>query len=308
MTGAQAGAARWSTLGLLLVMGAAWGLEFSLIKLATQAGYPPVGVLLVSLALIAAAFWLLLALRRSWFAPTRKVLVFLFVVAMLGYVLPLLAALWAAPRVPAGVMSLIASFTPVVAVAAALATRSEPVSPRRILAIVLGLASAVVVLLPHASLSEMEMPEGGSLVWLLVVFVVPLTYGIESIYVSVAWPEGLDPLQIAAGQSVVALLAVLAIQLLFGAPIPFDPAWPAGQLAVPAVAACVLVEVLLYFVIIGRSGGVLVNFSMYVSLCAGLLWGAVIFGERLDAGLWIALALLAAGLACTVRWRAGADR
>ena len=44
------------TLGLLVIMGAAWGLEFSMLKLAVEAGYPETGVLLVTLALVALVF------------------------------------------------------------------------------------------------------------------------------------------------------------------------------------------------------------------------------------------------------------
>jgi len=287
-------------LAMLVAMGAAWGLEFSLLKLVTEAGYPGPGVLLVTLAVIAVAYLALLTLRRRLFRPTPRSLAFFVVIALLGYVLPLLAALWAAPRVPAGLMTLIASFTPVVSVVTALAFRTERVSARRLLAVALGTLAAAIVLLPEA-----DLPGYGRLGWLLLVFVVPLTYGVESVYVSVAWPEGLDPLQVAAGQSVAAFLVLLPFWLLFGVPIPYDAAWPATQLAIPLVALCVLVEVLLYFAIIRASGGVLVNFNMYISLFAGFAWGWAIFGERHGAGVWLAVAVLAAGLALTVTGRAG---
>ena len=295
MTPPAANTSRWSILGWLLLMGAAWGLEFSMLKLAAEAGFPGTGVLLVTLALVAAVLCAILTLRGGWFLPDGRTFVFLLVIALLGYVLPLLAALWAAPRVPAGTMTLIASFTPVVTVATALLLRTEAVSARRIVAVGLGLAAALLVLLPEASL-----PSGGSLIWLLVVFVVPLTYGVESVYVAVAWPQGIDPLQVATGQSLVTLVLLLPIHLAFGGAITYDPAWPAGQAAILVVAACVLVEVLLYFLIISRTGGVLVSFSMYLSLFAGIAWGWAIFGERLGAAVWLATAVLAAGLALTV--------
>lgn len=284
-----------STLGWLLVMGAAWGLEFSMLKLAAEAGFPGPGVLLVTLALIAVVFCVLLTLRRGWYRLTRRVLVFLAVVSLLGFVLPLLAALWAAPHVAAGTMTLIASFTPLVTVATALAFRTERVSPRRILAVVLGLAAALLVLVPEA-----RLPSGGNLLWLLVVFVVPLTYGVESVYVSATWPPGLDALQVVTGQALMTVLMVLPVYLLAGEPLVYDPAWPVGQSAILVVAACVLIEVVLYFVIISRTGGVLVSFSMYISLFAGIAWGWIIFGEQLGITVWIAIAVLAVGLAMTV--------
>ncbi len=293
--------ATWTAFALLVPMGAAWGLEFSMLKLAARAGYPEAGALAAMLAIVAAAYWVAIAWRGAWFRPTRRIVVFLLAVATLGYVLPLLAALFAARHVDAGVMTLVASFTPIVAVATALAFRTERVSPRRVLAVVLGMASATIVLLPDAG-----PPQAGALAWLLVVFVVPLTYGVESVYVSVAWPDGLTPLQIGAGQALVALLAVVPIHLALEPPMAYDPDWNAGQIAIAVMAACLLVEVFLYFFIIRATGGVLVSFGLYVSLFAGIAWGAVLFGERLDAATWLAVGVLAAGLALAAP-RAGAS-
>ncbi len=298
MKARHVGPATWATLGLLLVMGAAWGLEFSMLKLATQGGYPEIGILLVALVIVAVVFWAIIAVRRAWFRPRRDIVVFLFVLAMLGYVVPLLAVLWAAPHVPAGIMTLIVSFTPVVTVATVLALRTEPVSRRRVLAVALGCVAALVVLLPEAG-------DGwdGAIAWLLLVFVVPLTYGVESVYVSVAWPEGIDPLQVGAGQSVAAVLAVIPIQLIYGEPIVYDAVWPIAQVAIPLVALCILVEALLYFVIIRATGGVLVNFSMYISLFAGFAWGWAIFGESHGWHVWFAVAVLVVGLSLTIPQR-----
>lgn len=295
MKAKHVGPATFATLGLLILSGAAWGLEFSMLKLATEGGYPEIGTLLAAMVAIAVVFWAAVALRGAWFRFRRDAVVFFLVVALLGYVLPLLAALWASSHVPAGLMTLIVSFTPVVTVAVVLLLRTEPVSPRRIAAVGLGLLAALIVLVP-----ESEGPTGGALVWLLLVFVVPLTYGIESVYVSVAWPDGLDPLQVCAGQSLLAVLTLIPIQLVYGEPMPFDSSWPMAQLAIPVVAACILVEVLLYFVIIRQTGGVIVNFQMYIALFAGFAWGYAIFGEQHGLHVWIAVAVLVVGLALTI--------
>ncbi|MBT6206029.1 MAG: DMT family transporter [Rhodospirillaceae bacterium] len=295
MTTDAAARATWSTWGLLVLMGAAWGLEFSMLKLTAEAGYPPIGTLMAALAMVATAYWTVLIWRRAWFRVNCEVLLFLLMIAGLGYVLPLIAVLWAAPHVDAGLMTLIASFTPIVTVATAVLFRTETVSWRRILAVMIGLASALLVLVPQA-----HLPEAGILGWLLLVFVVPLTYGVESVYVSVYWPQGLTPLQIGAGQSLVALLAVIPIHFLTEDPMVYDRGWNMGQIAIVIVAACLLVEVVLYFVIIRDTGGVLVSFGMYLSLFAGIAWGVIIFAERFDALTWLAVAVLVIGLSLTM--------
>ncbi len=50
-------------LGLLVIMGAVWGLEFSMLKLAVEAGCPESCVLLVTLVLVALVFWIVIAAR-----------------------------------------------------------------------------------------------------------------------------------------------------------------------------------------------------------------------------------------------------
>ena len=45
-----------ATMGWLIVMGAAWGLEFSMLKLAVEAGLPEIGILMVALVLVVVAF------------------------------------------------------------------------------------------------------------------------------------------------------------------------------------------------------------------------------------------------------------
>src|SRR5690606_23133853 len=159
-------------------------------------------------------------------------------------------------------------------------------------AVVLGLAAALLVLVPEA-----RLPSGGNLLRLLVVFVVPLTYGVESVYGSATFPPGLDALQVGTGQALMTVLMVLPVYPQAGEPLVYDPAWPVGQTAILIVAVCVLIEVVLYFVIISRTGGVLVSFSMYISLFAGIAWGWAIFGEQLGITVWIAIAVLAVGLA-----------
>tara|TARA_B100000676_G_scaffold14190_1_gene12773 strand:+ start:2906 stop:3853 length:948 start_codon:yes stop_codon:yes gene_type:complete len=285
-----------ATMGWLIVMGAAWGLEFSMFKLAVEAGLPEIGILMVALVLVVVAFGAVIAWKHAWFRLNAEIIVFLIVVAVLGYVLPLLAALWAASHVGAGMMTLIASFTPIVTVATALLFRTEHVSLRRILAVTFGMIAGLMVLAPGVDLTGSR-----NFGWLLLVFVVPLTYGVESVYVWVKWPAGLSPLQIGAGQAAIALLGVIPLHLLTEPAMAYDPAWPVSQWAVILVGFLVLVEVFLYFAIIRDTGGVLVSFSFYISLFAGIAWGVTIFGEVFDWVTWIAVVALMIGLALTVQ-------
>ena len=128
----------------------------------------------------------------------------------------------------------------------------------------------------------------------------PVCYGIESIYVDRRWPEGFDIWQIGFGEAAAALILVAPLVLLFGEPWP-ELAWTSAETGIVLFSLIGLVEIVLYFWIISRTGGVLVNFCVFAALFAGIGWGMVIFGETHDASLWGAAAFLVAAMALLAR-------
>ena len=177
---------------LVLVQGAAWGAQFSMLKLAILGGYDEITVLFIALILITISYFMVVLIRRSLFRLTKEILIFFGVTAILGYVVPLLAVLYAAPYLPAGIMTLIACLTPVVTISVALLFRTEKVSVGRVIAVILGMIATVLVLAP-----ELTLPGLGAVKWMILICLVPLCYGVESIYVAARWPANLDAWQVA---------------------------------------------------------------------------------------------------------------
>ncbi|NNF80367.1 MAG: DMT family transporter, partial [Rhizobiales bacterium] len=227
--------------GFLLIMGTCWGLQFAMLKLAAGGGYSELAVLVLAMALLSVVFMAVLVARRQLFRLTAERIGFLLVTSILGYLAPLWAALYAASHLPAGILTLMASLTPVATVAFALSLRTEVVSLRRIFAVVLGAAAVCLVLWP-----ELELPGFGKLHWLLVALVMPLCYGVESIYIARFWPSGMTPLQAVTGETVMALALVVPIFLVAGGPLP-APHWGAAELAIGLFVAAGVVESMLYF-------------------------------------------------------------
>ncbi|NQV45232.1 MAG: EamA family transporter [Rhodospirillales bacterium] len=191
-----------------------------MLKLATMGGYDELTVLFVSLLLIAVFYVLILILRRGLFRLSLERFVFLVVISLLGYVLPLLAAVYASPYVPAGVMTLMVSLTPVVTVATAVLFRTEAVSLNRAMAIAMGAATVITVLLP-----AFEIPDGQLFGWMVLMLVVPISYGVESVYVSAYWPDGLDVIQVGTGEVVLSAVMVLPLYLIWGEAPTFEIDW-----------------------------------------------------------------------------------
>ena len=271
---------------LVIVQGTAWGAQFAMLKLAAEGGYDQITVLFIALFLLSFCYFLIILMRRSLFRVTLEIGTFLVITALLGYVVPLAATLHAAPHLPAGIITLIVCLTPMVSIAAAMLLRTERVSPVRLAAVVLGMAAAVLVLA-----QQLVLPGLGVLEWMLLVGLVPLCYGIESVYVAARWPSGLDVWQVGFGEAAVAALLVVPLVVVFGEPIP-AMAWTSAETGIVFFVLVGLIEVVLYFWLIQKTGGVLVNFCVFTALFAGFAWGMVIFGEDHGAVVWGAAGVL----------------
>jgi drug/metabolite transporter (DMT)-like permease len=284
-------------------MGALWGLQFAMLKLAAAGGYPDHVVLMVALLLLSLIFT---GISLAVGQPPRlsvSLMPFFVVTSLLGYVFPLLAVLFAASELSAGLLTLIACMAPVVAISLALFLRTEHVSPPRIAAVLLGVVSVAMILIP-----ETELPNWGKSVWILAALIVPLAYGIESVYVAARWPKGLSALQAVTGETLVAALIVAPIVMIGSGPWPSAFSWTNAEVAILVFVGAGVAESLIYFSLIQKTGGVFVNFGTFVSLFAGIAWGIVLFGEVHSAMTWAAVAVLAAALFIASRRSRSIDR
>ena len=287
---------------LLLALGLIWGLQFAMLKLAVESGYPELHVLMLAMVLLSIIYAVILVVRGGAFSVNRERFIFFTVVAILGYILPMGATLYAAPYVPAGILVLIASLAPIFTFAVALGLRTEYVSRTKIGAMVLGTLSAVLVLAPEA-----ELPGHGALVWMLLAFVIPLCYGVESVYVAAKWPAGLDVVQVGFGEALGAAVLMIPLLIIFGEPTSFVIHWSVAEFAIVTFVLCGVFDVLIYFYLVQTTGGVLVSFGTSIALFAGIGWGIVIFSETHPANVWWAVAILvgALSLVCVDTLRGG---
>ena len=273
---------------LLVVMGVMWGLQFAMIRLAALSGYSDLAVIAISLVLLALVFSVISVAKGEAFRPGARAIAFFFVTSCLGYLVPLTATLHAASALSAGLLSLFASLAPVAAIFFAILLRAEKVSPSRFLAVGLGVLSVAIVLLP-----ELELPGRGQFYWMLAASVCPLSYGIESVYVKKFWPPGLSVLQVMTGETVAAALLAMPAFMLLGSPLPDAEGWADGETAILIFVAAGVVEGLIYFNLIKKTGAVFVNFGASISLFAGIAWGIVLFSETHLAITWVAAFVLA---------------
>ncbi|MEM7293590.1 MAG: EamA family transporter, partial [Pseudomonadota bacterium] len=184
-------------------MGSLWGLQFAMLKLAVGGGYSDIDVLLLALVLIAVIYSVVLTLNRQWFVPTIPLGFFLLSIALLGYVVPLWATIAVADEISAGLIALMACLTPVLTVSLALLVRAENVNRQRMMAVGLGFLSILLILIP-----QLELPDRGVFWWLCLALLVPISAAIENVYVATRWPENINPFQLVAGETIIAVVLV----------------------------------------------------------------------------------------------------
>lgn len=279
---------------VLLVIGAAWGLSAPMIKIATDASFPPVAIIVwqAGIAVLVLGLGLSLTGRLRGLPLDARHLRLYAVVGLFGMALPSWASYSATAFLPAGIISVVISLVPVFALPLALALGTERFEARRMAGVALGGLAMVLLIGPDASL-----PDPALWVWVPVAALAPFFYAVEGAYVFGAGAVRSSALQTLWAGYLVSLGGALPLALLDG--VPLLP--PAG--AGVAMAAFVLAGLLGigayagYLWLIQRTGAVFGAQVAYTVTGMGVLWAMLLLGERYSLWVWGALALLVAGLA-----------
>jgi drug/metabolite transporter (DMT)-like permease len=235
---------------------------------------------------------LIVAWRRQPIPLTRRALTFALVVAVLGTLLPNVAFYLAVERLPAGVMSVVISAVPILALPLAVALGRDRLDGPRVVGVVLGLAGVAVIAAPGAALPDPSLAP-----WLLVALLGPLLYAVEANFVASTGTAGLDPAQAIFLASLMSVLLSGALALGTGQVIDPREPWGSPEWALTSMAAISALTYVAYVWLAREGGAVFASQLSYVVTVSGVLWAAVLLGERPGPGLWLALALLLGGLA-----------
>jgi drug/metabolite transporter (DMT)-like permease len=277
---------------LLFVLGAAWGLQLTLLKGTAEASLSELSILSISLVLLAGGFGAALSLRRLWFRPKTSHVRFFVISGLFGYVVPLGGVLLIAERLAAGLIVLYTeALVPVFTILIAVMLRTERLTSTRAAAIVLALSGVAIALWPELMLSA-----DARLEWLLLVLVIPAAYAIDGIYVSANWPKDLNALQVVTGEAAAGTVMLVPLWIITegGAPIPASMG--PGEWAMLGFVLVSYLEVYLYFHLLKTSGAVLVSYGCFISLLSGFVWGMVLLEEQYRASITFAVVLVVAGL------------
>lgn len=276
---------------LLLFAGTAWGSTVVLAKLATAGGHHPLGLALwQALILVALLGARQAALRRPLPLSWRHA-AFYLTCGLCGAVIPHTASFYAAQALPAGVLAIVLSTSPLMTAALAVALGSERATALRLLGLLLGLAGVVLLVAPDSSL-----PAPGLVAWVLVAALAPLCYAVEDNVIDLRMPRDCDAFGALLGFSLAATLVLAPLVWATGTGIDLTRRWGVAEAAMLAMALAHLFAYTSLIWLVIRAGPVFASQIGYVVTLSGIGWGMLVFAERHSGWVWAALLLLLLGV------------
>ena len=160
----------------LLFMGTAWGLSFSLGKIAVENGAKPFGISQFQVMLSGLILLVITFVRRKPMRDMFDKIGFIFIIAMLGAAIPGVLFYYAAPHVPAGVLSITVALIPLMTYGFSIPLKMEKFSVIRFMGLVFGVIAICFIALPENSL-----PNRAALPWIMLAWSSALCYAVENI-------------------------------------------------------------------------------------------------------------------------------
>lgn len=282
---------RWFFVAVLVWLGVGWGSTHPLGKIATETGHGPFGLIFWQQVVMVVVLGAIALVRRKGMKLTGPAILFYVIVAVLGTIVPNGTFYTSVAHLPSGIMSIIIAMIPMLAFPMALALGTDRFSALRLVGLGLGLTGVALLAAPGAAL-----PEAAMLAWLPVALVGPLFYAMEATYVAWRGTEGMDALQAMLGASLAGLILCAPVMLVMDQ--GYSP-WPLGRddLALALSSALHALLYASYVWLAATAGSVFAAQSSYLVTAAGMIWAMLLLGERPNATVWLALAVMLAGVA-----------
>lgn len=277
--------------GILILLGAAWGMTMPLTKIAVSTGYKHFGLLFWQMA-IGAVVMSAVAVVRGIGLPMGRAQIRVYVlIAFIGSVLPNTASYQAAVHLPSGVMSILLSMIPIWAFPIALFLALDRFEWRRFGGLAVGMTAVLMIVLPGA-----DMSGGIPVFWVLIGLISGLFYAFEGNYVARWGTAGLDAMQVLWGASIVGTIVALPLALGSGQWIDPRPPYGAADIAQVISATLHVITYAGYVWIVGRAGPVFAVQISYLVTLFGIFWAWLILSEAYPPAFWAALGLMMLGM------------
>lgn len=275
---------------MLYGVGVIWGLTYPIAKVVTAAGAHPVGMALLQAFIGGLVLTPIVLARRRPPQLTRPHLLVYIVAGILGTALPSCVWFWVAPSLPSGLVAILMALVPMMTLGLALMVRVERFETKRALGILCGIAAVALIVVPETSLPDRSM-----VAWVLIGLIVPLSYSTENVFITLRRPADVESATLLCGMMGAAAMLLLPVAWVadgFWLPWPWDRT---GWLFL-ALAAINVLAYLTFIEVIRLAGPVFASQQGYIVTITGVLTGMVFLDETHSGGVWVATAIMMAGL------------
>ena len=276
---------------VLLTLGIVWGLTFSLAKIAAEGGGHPMGITYWQSLIAAIALISFSVVKRRPIPLKRRHVIFYVLCGIFGLAIPNTLLFYGASRISAGVLSITIATVPLMTFVAAVFLRVEKIALGRVLGVLLGMLSIILLVGPEES-----MPDPDSWIWVMAGVAAALCYTTESMIIAIRLPEGINAYTTAGGMFLASTVVMTPLMFSDGVFVPIN--WPLGPVEW-SIIAMALVSILAYgtfIYLITQTGPVFASQTAYVITLSGVFWGILIFGEQHSLWIWISLAVMMTAL------------
>jgi drug/metabolite transporter (DMT)-like permease len=283
---------------LFILLGFLWGSSYLFIKIGVDAGLQPFTLVMLRLLVGFALLGVVVAAAREQLPRSLRTYGHLVVMAAFSVAVPFSLITWAEQSVDSTLAAVLNGSVPlfVILIAAAF-LRDEQISANRLLGLGIGfIGVAILVGFDPAQLAAGDMTAKLALVGSSVSYAVGAVYARRMVH-------GLRPMIPALFQVAFALVMVGVLALLFERPLNI-PMRPDAILAVVWLGLLGSgAAYLVFFRLLGRWGATRTSLVAYLLPVYGIVLGAVVLSEPVDARLLVGTALVIGGIALVnARW------
>jgi drug/metabolite transporter (DMT)-like permease len=276
---------------LLLVLGVMWGTSYAFIKLGVET-LPTFTLIATRLAIGLTLLATVVAVAREPLPRSPRTYFHLAVMGAINIVIPFSLITWAEVTVDSNIAAILNGAVPLlVIVLAALTFHDEPITLNRLVGVVIGYVGVVVLVFPGlvAAAGGSEFTGEVALLGSTLAYAVGAVYARHNI-------KGLRPMIPALFQVAFAFLMVAVLALAFEH--PFAVAWnPDAIIAVVWLGLLGSgVAYLIMFRLLSRIGATATSQLAYLLPVVGIITGAIMFSEAIDARVIGGTALILGGV------------
>ncbi len=275
----------------IILLGAIWGISFSIARFATTHGVSPLGYAMWQSLGPAILLIIILKLFKVKFPSSWRHWRFYFICGLFGIAVPNTNMYFAAPHLPAGVLGVIINTSALMIYVLALLLRVEKFNWLRSLGVFSAFVGVMCIILPRTSLPSHDM-----LFWVLLALISPLAFAFTTLYITKYRPKEINILNSAAGMLIVSSIILIPIVLISRDFYPLTFAFTAPEIAVIAEIILSAIGYLLLFRILRTAGPVYYSLVGPIVVLTGFFWGWIFFAETLNSWLIAAVIFIISGI------------